>query len=61
MNEQEIIERKIFLKRQLIELTEKEIERLKDSLNVPSYSREGHREHFSAIKKITRGKHRAYE
>jgi CTP-dependent riboflavin kinase len=33
MNEKEIIKRKIFLKRQLIELTEKEIEQLENSLN----------------------------
>jgi hypothetical protein len=48
MNEQEIIERKIFLKRQLIELTEKEIERLKDSLNVPSFILEKATESISA-------------
>jgi len=48
MNEQEIIERKIFLKRQLIELTEKEIERLKDSLNVPSFAPEKTIESISA-------------
>ncbi|MBN1366239.1 MAG: hypothetical protein JW976_15670 [Syntrophaceae bacterium] len=40
MTEREIIERKIFLKRQLIEITEEEIEQLEKSLNVPSFAQE---------------------
>ena len=48
MTENEIIERKIFLKRQLIEITEKEIEVLKDSLNLPSFTPEKATESISA-------------
>jgi len=58
MTENEIIKRKIFLNRQLIEIKEaenvelltqlKEIERLDDSLNVPSFTPEKATESISA-------------
>ncbi len=48
MTENELVERRIFLKRQLIEITEKEIELLKDSLNVPSFAPEKTIESISA-------------
>ena len=48
MTANEIIERKIFLKRQLIEITEKEIELLENSLNVPSFTQEKATENISA-------------
>ncbi|HUN53992.1 MAG TPA: hypothetical protein VMU29_02430 [Smithella sp.] len=49
MTEKEIIERKIFLKRQLIELTEKEIELLGDSLNELSFDQKNAPENVSAM------------
>jgi len=48
MTENELIERRIFLKRQLIEITEKEIELLENSLNVPSFAPEKTIESISA-------------
>ncbi len=49
MTEKEIIERKIFLKRQMIELTEQEIEQLENSLNEPSFALGNATEIVSAI------------